>query len=301
MDGTIARTMLASVQMRASPQDVTGNLAKATRFLAEAGQGGAKLVLLPELFNVGYFIGPELFELWEQDDGRTVTWMREQASRHSMLVAGSIAEQRGTRLFNTLFVAEPDGQLHRYSKRNPYKTELAAFDHGDDASIINTSLGRIGCAICSDLNWGQSLLRPLAGNVDLVLFPQASSAPRWMGRRMSRHEQARGDPSTAGLVKAIGAPMARAGLIGPIQRVVRLIGGYLMGGTWIAEADGKGRATVAFDTEGLAMGEVTLGSTGGDRTSAVFRDPGFVRDLMDSLVVSLPNYRPQRVDPASRA
>ena len=82
-------TTIAAVQMRAVPRDVAGNLDRARSFLDDASARGAKLAVFPELFNVGYFIGPALFDLAEADDGRTTTWMREQAARRGMLVAGN--------------------------------------------------------------------------------------------------------------------------------------------------------------------------------------------------------------------
>jgi predicted amidohydrolase len=294
MASDAAKTTVAAVQMRSVPCDVAGNLAKAAAFLEQAAHDGAKLTLFPELFNVGYFVGPELFQLWEAEDGRTVTWMREQAARHDILVAGTIAERRGDRLFNTMFIAEPGGGLHRYSKRQPWKLELAAFDHGDDEAIVATSLGRAGCAICADLNWGRTVLRPLAGKVDLLLFPQASSAPKALGRLMWRQERKKGRPFLAGAVKAIGAPMVLAGLIGPLQRYTRVFGAYMYGGTWITNAEGRALANVPFDEEGVAIAAVSLVSTGGDPSAKVFRDPGFGRDIMSSLVVDLPNLRPLR-------
>lgn len=294
MTSGIAATAVAAVQMRAVPCDVAGNLDKALGFLEEASLRGARLTLFPELFNTGYFIGPELFDLAETDEGRTVTWMREQAARHDMLVAGSIAERRGDRLLNTLFVAEPGGRLHRYAKRQPVKTELAAFDFGDDESIVATSLGRAGCAVCADLNWGRTLLRPFAGNVDLLLFPQASFMTKPLGRLMWRWERKRGRPFLGGAVKAIGAPMVLAGLVGPMQRFTRVFGAYLYGGTWITNAEGRALANVPFGDEGVAVADVSMGSTGGDPSSKAFRDPGFGKDLLDSWLVDLPNLRPPR-------
>jgi predicted amidohydrolase len=289
-----AMTTVAAVQMRAPPRDVAGNLDKARVFLDRASARGARLTLFPELFNVGYFIGSELFDLAETDDGRTVTWMREQAARRRMLVAGSIAEQRGDRLLNTLFIAEPDGQLHRYAKKQLAKPEWAAFDFGDDPSIAATSLGRAGLAVCADLNWGRTLLRPFAGNVDLLIFSQASSAPKAIGRWMWQRERKRGRPFLYGAVKAIGAPMVLAGLVGPMQRLTRVLGGYLYGGTWITDAEGRAIANVPFGEEGVAVADIRIGSTGGDPSSKALRDPGFGSDLLLSLVRDIPNLRPPR-------
>jgi predicted amidohydrolase len=286
-------TIVAAVQMSARPKDVECNLAKAEWYLEEAADKGAKLVVLPELFNIGYYIGTELFDLWEPADGRTVTWMREQASAYGTTVAGSIAERRGTRLLNTLFIAEPDGRLHRYSKRQPTKAELAAFDPGDDESVIQTSLGRIGLVVCADMLWGQSLLKPLAGKIDLLLQTQASSTPRLLGQLQwwweKRHGLAHGP-----LARALGAPVVSAGMVGDMQPVSRLLPVSMFGGTYVIDAQGRTRSVVPFYEEGVAMADVVLGSTGGEPQAKVFRDPGLGRDLIDCLVRDLPNMRPRR-------
>ena len=285
-------TTVAAVQMQARPKDVDYNLSKGEWFVEEAAEKGAKLVLLPELFNVGYFIGPELFELWEPEDGRTVTWMREQAARRGAIVAGSVAERRSNRLLNTLFIAEPDGRLHRYAKRQPYKTELAAFDPGDDESIVQTSLGRTGLIVCFDLSWAASLLRPMVGTVDLLLMSQASFALRTLGRLQWWWERRRG--SVFGpLVSAIGAPAVVAGMIGPMQPVTRLFSVSMFGGTWVIDAQGQTLAAVPYYEEGIAVAEIVPGSIGGNPNSKTLRDPGFGRDLLDSLVRSFPNLRPR--------
>jgi predicted amidohydrolase len=280
--------------MSARPKDVECNLAKAEWYVEEAADRGAKLVVLPELFNVGYYVGPELFDLWEPEDGRTVTWMRERASAYGTVVAGSVAERRGTRLLNTLFIAESDGRLHRYSKRQPTKSELAAFDPGDDESIVETSLGRIGRVVCADIQWGRSLLKPLAGKIDLLLVTQASSSTRALGRLMWWWERREGKSVLARAIKAIGAPMASAGMIGSMQPVTRFFESYMYGGTCVTDAGGRTLAAVPFDEEGVAITDIVLGSTGGEPQAKVFRDPGLGRDLIDCLVRDLPNMRPRR-------
>ena len=285
---------IAAVQMRAEPGQKPANLAKAKRFVTHAASEGARVALLPELFNVGYYIGPRLFEWWEPEDGRTVTWMRDEASALGITLGGTIAERRGNRLYNTMFLAEPDGSLHKYAKRQPTKNEVPAFDAGDDPSIVQTSLGRVGVVVCADMTWGASLLRPLAGAVDLLLVPQASNAPRWQGRAVWRLEAKMKRPMFAGHVRCIGAPAAIAGLIGPMQRVTRLFGNYLYGGTWIMTADGHPLANVPFDDEGVAIGDVTLGAVSNRAPASLLRDPGFGRGVLDALVIEPPNMRRSR-------
>ena len=285
---------IAAVQMRADPGQKPANLAKAKRFVTKASSDGAQVVLLPELFNIGYYIGPRLFAWWEPEDGRTVTWMRDEASALGITLGGTIAERRGDRLYNTMFLAEPDGSLHKYAKRQPTKNEISAFDAGDEPSIVQTSLGRVGVAVCADMTWGASVLRPLAGAVDLLLVPQASNAPRWQGRAVWRLETKMKRPMFAGHVRCIGAPTAIAGLIGPMQRTNRLFGNYLYGGTWIMTADGRPVANVPFDDEGVAIGDVTLGAASDRPPAALLRDPGFGRGVLDALVIERPNMRGSR-------
>lgn len=287
---------VAAVQMRAEPGQVLANLAKAKRFVADASGDGARVVLLPELFNVGYYIGRRLFEWWESEDGPSVTWMRDEAAARGITLGGTIAERRGDRLYNTMFLAEPDGALHKYAKRQPTKNETSVFDAGDDQSVVQTSLGRVGLAVCADMTWGASLLRPLAGAVDLLLVPQASNAPRWQGRAVWRLETRMNRPMFAGHVRCIGAPTAIAGLIGPMQRTSRLFGNYLYGGTWIMNAGGRPLANVPFDREGVAIGDVTLGAVSNRAPASLLRDPGFGRGVLDALVIEPPNMRGSRDD-----
>lgn len=288
------KTRVAAVQTRAEPGQTSANVKKASALLSRAADDAARLVLLPELFNVGYYVGPQLFGWWETDDGPTVSWMRGESATRGIVVCGSIAERRGHRLYNTLFIAEPDGTLHRYAKRQPAKNETPAFDPGDDPNIVATHLGRIGAAVCADLTWGASLLRPLAGHGDLMFVPQASNAPRWQGKAVWWLETRYRRPLFAGHARCIGAPMVLAGLVGPMQRTTRLFGNYLYGGTWVVARDGRPLANVPFDTEGVAVADVTLGPLERRADPSLLRDPGFGRAILDALVIEQPNLRPRR-------
>jgi predicted amidohydrolase len=281
---------VAAVQMHARPTFVEDNLSKAAAFIRVAGERRARLAVLPELFNVGYFVGPQLFELWEDEHGRTVTWMRDQARQNGMLLAGSIAERRANRLYNTMFIAEPDGTLHRHAKRTPTVTEQAAFERGDDDPVAITSLGRIGQLVCAEAIHA-SCLRPLAGAVDIVVFSQASFAPRLVGRAMCAWER-RTSSSLIPAIRVVGSPFVCAGMVGPVQRMTRLLPSYLYGGTYITDAGGRLLDRVDFGREGVAIASVTPGNDGGDSTRLV--DPGRWRALADRFLVRLPDLRSTR-------
>ena len=76
---------VAAVQFNSGP-DRGRNLAAAGRLVADAAAGGARLVVLPEMFNC---LGPpEVLRAGaEPFDGPTLAWARDAARRHGLWLA----------------------------------------------------------------------------------------------------------------------------------------------------------------------------------------------------------------------
>ena len=74
---------VAAIQMDALPVGVPERLDRASNLIAEAVNGGARLVVLPEMFNTGYEFDERNYSLAEPIDGRTATWMKNQAAKHN--------------------------------------------------------------------------------------------------------------------------------------------------------------------------------------------------------------------------
>ncbi len=70
---------VAAVQMDAIPGPTAERLARAAVLVAQASQAGARLVVLPELFNTGYAYTDANFQLAEPIGGMTVAWMKTKA------------------------------------------------------------------------------------------------------------------------------------------------------------------------------------------------------------------------------
>ena len=60
---------VAAVQFAAAPLAANTNLETAARLVQQAARQGARLIVLPELFNVGYTFDPRLATLGEPIDG----------------------------------------------------------------------------------------------------------------------------------------------------------------------------------------------------------------------------------------
>ena len=69
-----------------------------------AAAEGAQLVVLPEMFNVGFTFGEELMTVAEELDGRTIDWLRAQAARHGIYITGSLYERFAGHFYNTMFM-----------------------------------------------------------------------------------------------------------------------------------------------------------------------------------------------------
>lgn len=167
------KVSLAAVQMNAQPALVSDRLARAGNLVAQAVQNGAELVVLPELFNTGYEYADNNYTLAESLDGPTLTWMRQTAAQHNIFLAGTLFLLDHEDIYNALFLIGPQGQQWRYNKNYPWMWERAYYRAGDNITIADTPLGKIGMLICWDVAH-PALWSRYAGKIDLMLV---SSCP----------------------------------------------------------------------------------------------------------------------------
>jgi predicted amidohydrolase len=160
---------MAGVQMDGVSVPVPERLGRGADLIAEAVNGGAQLVVLPELFNVGYEFHERNYALAEPIDGETVTWMKAQAARHNIHLAGSLLLLDETDIYNTALLVAPDGRTWRHDKINIILWERAYFREGHHTTIADTDLGKLGLMICAD-TLRADLLEQYAGQVHAMVL-----------------------------------------------------------------------------------------------------------------------------------
>jgi len=164
---------VAAVQMMAEPASVEERLRRAERLIAQAAQNGARLVVLPELFNTGYQYSDQNYQLAEPLDGQTATWMRRLASQYGLHLAGAFLRREQGEIYDTLLLVAPDQRFWIYDKLYPWMWERAYFREGKGTTVADTDLGKIGLLICWDAAHPY-LWQRYAGQVELMLV---SSCP----------------------------------------------------------------------------------------------------------------------------
>ena len=146
---------LAAVQYR--PPKGQPDLARQglAALIREAGEGGADLIVCPEMATTGYvWHSPgDLDPHAEPARGPTFQLLSELAKEvHAWIVCG-FAERAGDQLYNSALVVDPWGDLIRcYRKVLLYSADLPWATPGVERMTCETRFGRMAPAICMDIN-----------------------------------------------------------------------------------------------------------------------------------------------------
>jgi predicted amidohydrolase len=144
---------------------------------------GADLILLPELWNVGFFSFDKYYSESESIEGETVTRMREKARKvKAYMYAGSFVEKRDDNYYNTGVFISPNGEIiAKYSKMHlfGYKSqEGQLLKRGDEIVTIKTEHGVFGLSICYDLKFPELYRKLVDDGAEILLCVLGWAYPR---------------------------------------------------------------------------------------------------------------------------
>jgi N-carbamoylputrescine amidase len=173
---------LALIQMQISSV-MEENVAKAEKLVREAASKGAKIILLPELFQNYYFCQLEREEYfsWAHPlEGHPfLARFQKLAAELGVVLPVSFFETAGQAYYNSLAMFDADGKrLGVYRKSHipdgPGYEEKYYFNSGDSGfKTWSTRYGKIGVGICWD-QWFPECARIMAlQGADLLLYPTA--------------------------------------------------------------------------------------------------------------------------------
>jgi N-carbamoylputrescine amidase len=174
----------ASIQMRCDQLDVPTNIERADELLRVARDGGAELVVLPEMFNTGYSLCPDFGPYSETVHGPTLAYLKQRSRQWRMHLAAGFVEREGRHLYDSLAYCSPEGDIQVYRKRNLVFWERFRFNRGRAPLVVTTPFGRIGFAICADMIY-RKVWADYRGRIDLAVVSAAwpDFADRETGRK----------------------------------------------------------------------------------------------------------------------
>ena len=198
---------VAVVQMQCA-KEVEANIAKADAMVREAAAKGAKIILLPELFERPYFCQERQYEYYAYAtptaQNPAVQHFRAVAKELGVVLPISFYEKAGTQLFNSIAVLDADGTLLGVYRKthipdDHYYQEKFYFTPGDTGfKVWDTRFGRIGIGICWDQWFPESARCMALMGAEILFYPTSigsepildcDSMPHWR-RCMQGHAAA---------------------------------------------------------------------------------------------------------------
>ena len=151
---------------------VAERLQVARQYAVRAARMGADIIAFPEIY-------PHLgapAERWagiaEQADGPTLSYMAALARELSIYIIWPLLMREGAKLYNASVVLDRQGQvLGIYHKMYPTISEMeAGVVPGREPVVLETDFGRIGMAICFDLNFRPVMQGLAERGAEIVFF-----------------------------------------------------------------------------------------------------------------------------------
>jgi len=172
---------VASVQMGVVEDDKAKAIDRAVDWIGHCR--GADLIVLPELWNIGFMSFDEYYAQAENEDGPTLSAMRAVAREMEVyLHTGSLVLEENGQYYNASYLLSPRGEiLGSYRKIHLYayaSREKQLLSPGTAISVISTPLGVFGLATCFDLRFPELFRRMVDRGAEIFLVCSAWPYPR---------------------------------------------------------------------------------------------------------------------------
>jgi len=152
------------------------NLAILEHTCGECARAGDRLLVTPELFLSGYFIGDAVGRLACSRDGDTMARVAAMARRHGIALCVGYPERDGDAVYNAVVLLGPDGGVlgHYRKHRLSGDFELGAFRRGAGNDLMAELDGMsVGVLICYDMEFPENVRRLAQAGMKLLLNPTA--------------------------------------------------------------------------------------------------------------------------------
>ena len=267
---------VAAIQMSMSPA-YEENIAKADKMVQEAAAKGAKLILLPELFERRYFCQIEDYARFDYaedvESSKTLSHFSALAKKLNVVLPVSFFEKKNAAYFNSIAIFDTDGSLKGIYRKSHIPTgqcyeEKFYFSPGDTGfKVFQTSVGKIGIGICWD-QWFPETASILAlQGAEILLFPTAIGSEPVLPKDSKAHWQ----NAMIGHAAANVIPVVAANRVGREDDVNSTM--TFFGSSFITNQYGEKLSELGREEEGIIYSEFDLRAIDDERRGwGVFRD-----------------------------
>jgi predicted amidohydrolase len=168
----------AAIQFNIALGNIESNLAKARAGLQRAAAGGAGLAVLPEMWSTGYAY-KQLPALAESTP-KVLDELCLLAAELELVIVGSLPEKAQGQIFNTAYVIDRGQVVASYRKLHLFSMmrEDRFLGAGQQTTVVDTSVGRLGLAICYDLRFPELFRKLALEGAEIICIPAEWPKPR---------------------------------------------------------------------------------------------------------------------------
>lgn len=147
--------LVALAQCHSDRYQKENNFKLAEKYIKEAHEKQAKLILFPEMFVTGYLIKEKIEELAENVGDETTTFFSNLAKKYQIAIIFGFPEKSEGNIYNTACFIDTDGEIKGvYRKTHLFgENDEKMFHKGSQIFAFDTSLCRIGLLICYDIEF----------------------------------------------------------------------------------------------------------------------------------------------------
>jgi predicted amidohydrolase len=144
---------------------------------------GADLIILPELWNIGFTSYDRYRAEAEGKDGLTLSRLKEAARElKAHLHTGSFVEEEAGKYYNSSYLISPGGEiLANYRKLHLFgygSKEKEILSPGKEVVVARTPIGNLGLATCYDLRFPELFRRMVEKGAEVFVVCAAWPYPR---------------------------------------------------------------------------------------------------------------------------
>jgi predicted amidohydrolase len=172
---------VASIQLGVIENNKDTIFKKATAAIEKCSD--SDLVILPEIWNIGFMSFDQYVKAAEDINGPTITLLKALAQKTQVFLhTGSFVEKQDDQYFNTSLLLSPKGEIiAKYRKIHLYgynSKETQILSPGKEVVVADTPLGKIGMATCFDLRFPELFRAMVDKGAEIFLISSAWPYPR---------------------------------------------------------------------------------------------------------------------------